>query len=98
MGDYHSRRESTMEHRGKSTMEQNRASPKLQRQQMARNGQRGKDSKPNCHSRPPSSERSIAKEAKTPKSDTNDSFQDPQLKQRVTVKDTNHMVANRAAD
>ena len=27
MGDYHSRRESTMEHRGKSTMEQNRVSP-----------------------------------------------------------------------
>ena len=33
MGDYHSRRESTMEHRGKSTMEQNRASPELQRRE-----------------------------------------------------------------
>ena len=31
MGDYHSRRVSTMEHRGEFTMEQNRASPKLQR-------------------------------------------------------------------
>ena len=90
MGDYHSRRESTMEHRGKSTMEQNRASPKLQRQQTASNGQRGKDSKPNCNGRRPSSEHFITKEAKKPKSDTNDSFQDPQLKQRrrVTIKDT----------
>ena len=34
-----------------------------------------------------------------PKSDTNDSFQDPQPKQRrrVTVKDTNRVVADRAA-
>ena len=31
MGDYHSRRESTMEHTGEFTMEQNRVSPKLQR-------------------------------------------------------------------
>ena len=31
MGDYHSRRESTMEHKGEFTMEQNRASPELQR-------------------------------------------------------------------
>ena len=61
MGDYHSRRESTMEHRGESTMEQNRASHELQRWETASNGQRGKDSKPNCHSRPPSSERFIAK-------------------------------------
>ena len=100
MGDYHSRRESTMEHRGKSTMEQNRASPKLQRQQMASNSQRGKDPRTNCHGRCPSSEHFIAKDAKMPKSDTNDSFQDPQPKQRrrVTVKDTNHVVANRATD
>ena len=100
MGDYHSRRESTMEHRGKSTMEQNRASPKLQRQETASNAQRGKDSKPNCHGIAPSQEHFIAKEAKKPKSDRNDSFQDPQPKQRrrVTIKDTNCVVANRAAD
>ena len=100
MGDYHSRRESTMEHRGKSTMEENRASPELVRQQTASNGQRGKDSKPNCHGIAPSREHFIVKEAKMPKSDRNDSFQDPQPKQRrrVTVKDTNHVVANRAAN
>ena len=93
MGDYHNRRESTMEHRGKSTMEQNRAFPELQRQQMASNGQRGKDPRTNCHGRCPSSECFIAKDAKKPKSDSNDSFQDPQPKQRrrVTVKDTNRV-------
>ena len=100
MGDYHSRRESTMEHRGKSTMEQNRVFPELQRQQMARNSQRGKDSRTNCHSRCPSSKCFIVKDAKKPKSDTNDSFQDPQPKQRrrVTIKDTNCVVADRATD
>ena len=99
MGDYHSRRESTMEHRGKSTMEQNRASPELQRQQTASNGQGGKDLRTNCHGRCPSSKCFIAKDTKMPKSDTNDSFQDPQLKQRrVTVKDTNCVVADRATD
>ena len=100
MGDYHSRRESTLEHRGKSTMEQNRVSPGLQRQEMASNSQRGKDLKLNCHGRPPSSKCFIVKEAKKPKSDRNDSFQDPQPKQRrrVTVKETNHVVADRATD
>ena len=100
MGDYHSRRESTMEHRGKSTMEQNRAFPKLERQKTASNGQRGKDSRTNCHGRRPSSECFITKGAKKPKSDSNDSFQDLQLKQRrrVTVKDTNCAVADRATD
>ena len=90
-----------MEHRGKSTMEQNTASPAIQRQQTASTSQRGKDSKLNHHGRPPSSERFIAKEAKMPKSDSNDSFQDPQLRQRrrVTVKDTNHVqVADRATE
>ena len=76
MGDYHSRRESTMEHRGEFTMELNRASPELQRREPASNGQRGKDSKQNCHGRPPSHERFIVKEAKKPKGDRNDSFQD----------------------
>ena len=100
MGDYHSRRESTMEHRGEFTMEQNRASPKLQRWEVASNGQRGRESKPNCHSSTPRQERFIAKEAKKPKSDKNDSLQDPQPRQRrrVTVKDTNRVVADRAAD
>ena len=99
-GDYHSRRESTMEHRGEFTMEQNRASPELQRWETASNGQRGKDSKPNCHSSTPHRERFIVKEAKKPQSDRNDSFQDPQPRQRrrVTVKDTNCIAANRAAD
>ena len=77
MGDYHSRRESTMEHGGELNMEQNRVSPKLQRQDTASNSQRGKDSKQNCHSRPTSHECFIAKEAKKPKSDRKDSFQDP---------------------
>ena len=53
MGDYHSRRESTMEHKGEFTMEQNRASPELQRQETASNSQRGKDPKPNCHGSTP---------------------------------------------
>ena len=100
MGDYHSRKESTMEHRGEFTMKQNRASPELQRQEAASTSQRGKDSKQNCHGRPPSHEHFIVKEAKKSKSDRNDSFQDPQPKQRrrVTIKDTNCVVANRAAD
>ena len=100
MGDCPDRRKSTMEHRGKSTMEQNTAPPAIQRQQTASNGQRGKDSKPTRHSRPPSSEHSIAKEAKTPKSDKFDSFQDPQLRQRsrVTIKYTNCTAADRATE
>ena len=49
MGDYHSRRESTVEHRGEFTMEQNRVFPELQRWETASNGQRGKDSKQNCY-------------------------------------------------
>ena len=77
MGDYHSRRESTMEHRGEFTMEQNRVSPELQRWEMASNSQRGKDSKQNCYSSTPLRECFIAKEAKKLKSDRNDSFQDP---------------------
>ena len=93
MGDCPNRRKSTMEHRGKSTMERNTASPAIERHQTASNGQRGKDPRTNCHGRRPSSERFIAKGAKTPKSDSNDSFQDPQPKQRrrVTVKDTNRV-------
>ena len=93
MGDCPSRRKSTMEHRGKSTMERNTASPAIESHQTASNGQRGKDPRTNCHGRCPSSERFTAKDAKKPKSDSNDSFQDPQPKQRrrVTVKDTNHV-------
>ena len=100
VGDFHSRSESTMEHRGEFTMEQNRVSPELQMQEMASNSQRGKDSKQNCYSRPLSHKCFIMKEAKKPKSDRNDSFQDPQLRQRrrVTVKDTNRVMANRATD
>ena len=100
MGDCPSRRKSTMEHRGKSTMERNTASPAIQRQQMASNGQRGKVLNLNRHGRPPPSEHFIAKEAKMPKSDSNDSFQDPQPRQRrrVTVKDTNRVVADRATE
>ena len=100
MGDCPSRRKSTMEHRGKSTMEQNTASQAIQRQHTASNGQKGKDLKLKYHSRRPSSERFIMKEAKMPKSDSNDSFQDPQPKQRrrVTDKDTNRVVADRATD
>ena len=90
MGDYHSRRESTMEHRGEFTMEPNRASPKLQRWETASNSQRGKDSKQNCHGSSPFQECSNVKEAKKLKSDRNDSFQDPRPKQkrRVTIRDT----------
>ena len=41
MGDYHNR--------GEFTMEQSRMSPELQKREAASNGQRGKDSKQNCH-------------------------------------------------
>ena len=100
MGDYHSRRESTKEHRGELTMEQNGVSPEVQRWEVASNGWRGKDSKPNCHGSTPHRECFIVKEAKKPKSDRNDSFQDPQLRQRrkVAIKDTNRVLADRAAD
>ena len=74
MGDYHNR--------GELTMEQNRAFPELQRQETAGNSQRGKDSKQNCHGSTPLWECFNVKEAKKPKSDRNDSFQDPRLKQR----------------
>ena len=101
MRDYHSRGEFTMEHsRGEFTMEPSRTSPKLQRQETAGNSQRGKDSKQIYHGSNPFQECSNAKEAKKLKSDRNDSFQHPRPKQRrrVTVKDTNRAVADRAAD
>ena len=74
-------------------MERNTASLAIQRQHTASNGKRGKDPKPKHHGDAPSSERFITKEAKMPKSDPNDSFQDPQPKQRrrVSVKDTNRV-------
>ena len=67
MGDYHSRRESTTEHRGEFTMEQNRASPELQRWEAASNDQRGKDSKQNCHGSTPLKNVSMWKRPKCPK-------------------------------
>ena len=81
-------------------MEPSRTSPKLQRQETAGNSQRGKDSKQIYHGSNPFQECSNAKEAKKLKSDRNDSFQHPRPKQRrrVTVKDTNRAVADRAAD
>ena len=59
----------------------------------------GKESKQICYDSTPFQEHFNMKEAKTLKSDRNDSFQDPRPKKtkRVTFRDTNHAVANKAA-
>ena len=66
MGDYHSRSESTMEHRGKSTMEQN----SIPRPTEATDGKQRPERErfeAKLSQQTPSSERFIAKEAKCPK-------------------------------
>ena len=69
MGDYHSRRESTMEHRGKSTMEQNRASPSYRGDRWQAMAREGKIQSQTVMASPPVENVSLQKEAKMPKSD-----------------------------
>ena len=89
-----------MEHsRGEFTMEPIGMSPELQRSEMAGyTAVDGKDSKPTCYSSTTFQEHLNTKESKKLNSDRNDSFQDPRPKKRkkVTFRDTNHAVANRA--
>ena len=70
MGDY-------LLNRGEFTMEQNRASPGLQRWETASNGQRGKDLKPNCHGSTPFENVSSQKRPKSSKGTEMTHFKTP---------------------